>query len=301
MLALGDSFVEAFSVPEEASLTRVLERALRTGSCPAEVLNGGVAGYSTDQEYLFYEKEGARYSPSVVGLFFFFNDVLGNINDQGKPILHVEGGQLVPSPGVPPRPPKHPPQPPARGGPSALFRFVRARLRRGAPGVYDALARAGLWDPLPREQVRSDLQVYELGPSPQVDASWDLTEAILGALARSTDAHKARFFVAYVPSRIEVSDGDWEITKRRYGWTDETASRFRVAKRLGRILRGLQVPFLDLTPALRRATGPFTSAYYQEDFHWNALGHRVAAAEVARFLRERGWLAACAPPPGPGS
>ena len=41
-------------------------------------MNGGTAGYSTDQEMLFYETEGHRYQPRVVVLFFYYNDVVYN-------------------------------------------------------------------------------------------------------------------------------------------------------------------------------------------------------------------------------
>ena len=70
ILALGDSFVEGYSVSLPETATQVLESALGRAGCPAEVINGGTAGYSTDQELLFYETEGHRYKPRVVVLFF---------------------------------------------------------------------------------------------------------------------------------------------------------------------------------------------------------------------------------------
>src|SRR5262245_46378812 len=63
VLALGDSFVEGFGVPLGQTVTQVLESTLRGSGCPVEVVNGATTGYSTDQEYLFYQTEGARYSP----------------------------------------------------------------------------------------------------------------------------------------------------------------------------------------------------------------------------------------------
>src|SRR5882672_9037265 len=80
VLALGDSFPEAYSVPLEQSVTQVLEQRLTAPACPIEVINGGVAGYSTDQEYLAYRQEGVRYHPQVVVLFFCYNDVLATIS-----------------------------------------------------------------------------------------------------------------------------------------------------------------------------------------------------------------------------
>jgi len=57
------------------------------------------------------------------------------------------------------------------------------------------------------------------------------------------------------------------------------------------------VPMVDLTPALRRADASLLDgAYFTYDPHWTALGHRVAAAEVAKSLRDRGWVPACAAP-----
>lgn len=58
ILALGDSFVEAYSVPLEDSVTQVLERSLPSSEAPIEVINGGTAGYSTGQEYSSMRRKG---------------------------------------------------------------------------------------------------------------------------------------------------------------------------------------------------------------------------------------------------
>jgi len=51
---------------------------------------------------------------------------------------------------------------------------------------------------------------------------------------------------------------------------------------------------LDLTPALRAATGRFTGEpYLLYDGHWNARGHRAAAGAVQAFLVAQGWLPTC--------
>jgi hypothetical protein len=51
----------------------------------------------------------------------------------------------------------------------------------------------------------------------------------------------------------------------------------------------LGFPVFDLTAALQAAGG----GYHDPVGHWNAIGDRVAAEEVGRFLRDEGWLGAC--------
>jgi hypothetical protein len=92
-----------------------------------------------------------------------------------------------------------------------------------------------------------------------------------------------------------VNDRAWRLTRERDGMDDQGWDRGLVARRLEEIGRVLGLPVLDLTPALRRADrGLLGGPYYIYDGHWNARGHRVAAEEVERFLREQAWLLSCA-------
>ena len=98
LLALGDSFVEAYTVPQEQGVAPQLESALSLGGCPVEVVNGGVQGYSTDQQYLYWKSAGRSLQPNVVVLFLYHNDILAN--DMAhywgtpKPLLVWRRGQL---------------------------------------------------------------------------------------------------------------------------------------------------------------------------------------------------------------
>ena len=302
ILALGDSFVEGYAVPLEATLTQVAESQLSRPGCPVEVLNGGTSGYSTDQEYLFYRETGQQFGPRVVALFFYYNDVLFNDRDnyfgRPKPLLEPAGGEMAarntPIPAPTPRPPA-PPRPAEPGPRSALVEWIRERLMRGAPRAYDALARLGVWPPLGGDPIGEEMRVYKRGPTPRIDGAWARTGSILAALQRETVRHGARIVIVHVPNRFEVRDRDWELTQRAYGMDDEGWDRTLVRQRLVGLAGRLGVPLLDLTPALRAAErGILGGPYYAYDPHWNALGHQVVAAELVRFLREEGWLPACA-------
>jgi hypothetical protein len=128
-----------------------------------------------------------------------------------------------------------------------------------------------------------------------VEQAWDKTAAILETLRQRVEAGGARLLVVYVPSRMEVSDRDWELTRLTYGLDDSEWDRSRVRERLRALGVASRFATLDLTGALRRADrGLLGGPYYVYDGHWNALGHRIAAREVAAFLNAQGWLPACA-------
>jgi hypothetical protein len=304
LLSLGDSFVEGYGVTAEETATALLESSLGRPGCAVEALNGGTIGYSTDQEYLFYREEGRKYSPKLVLLFFYYNDIAFNITDsyygRPKPLLGFRSRRPevrnAPVPRVEPRPvpasaPAEAPTP--RG--SALVAWVEARLERGAPRVHDALSVLGLW---PRSRVvppKAEMLVYQRKPPRWVERAWDATGAILQALAREGEGDGARLLVVYVPSRMEVRDGDWDLTQRQYGMKPGEWDRRAVAERLAAIGAAEGIAVLDLTEALRKAEhGAFGGPYYLYDGHWNALGHRIAAREIAASLRSRGWLPPCA-------
>jgi acetyltransferase AlgX (SGNH hydrolase-like protein) len=305
ILALGDSFVEGYTVDMDRTVTQVLENALGGPGCPVEVLNGGTHAYSTDQEYLFYLDQGVRYSPQVVLLFAYYNDVLWNlaVNYYGspKPLLKPVGDRLVlsndpvpvPYRGPTPAPPPPPPAPKLR---SAAFEWAKDRLARGAPRAFNMLARTGLWERMGGDEPDDQMRVFKRRQQPLIETAWERTDAILRALSREAAARGTRFALVYVPSRMEVSDRDWELTRLAYDLDEKAWDLGLVARRFAEIGASAGFPLIDLTPDLRRASrGVLGEPYFVHDGHWNAVGHRVAAEAIERFLRERGWAPPCAP------
>ena len=67
-----------------------------------------------------------------------------------------------------------------------------------------------------------------------------------------------------------------------------------VVRRLTGIASARGFPVLDLTTALRQVENPLRGPYYEYDGHWNAIGHRAAAAAIAEWLVVQGWLPRCA-------
>jgi hypothetical protein len=168
--------------------------------------------------------------------------------------------------------------------------WTKARLARGAPRAYNGLAALGLWPRLGGNEPDDQMRVFKRRQQPAIEAAWERTDLILRALSREAAARGSRFAVVYVPSRMEVSDRDWELTRLAYELDDKAWDRGLVARRFAEIGAAGGFPVLDLTPDLRRAREP----YFVYDGHWNATGHRAAAEAVAGFLRARGWAPPCA-------
>jgi hypothetical protein len=61
-LVLGDSFTEGAQVGEDDLFTALLERS----NPQFEVLNAGVGGYGTVQQYLYLENDGLKHNPDLV-------------------------------------------------------------------------------------------------------------------------------------------------------------------------------------------------------------------------------------------
>jgi len=91
---LGDSMIWGFGVEESDRVSENLERQLKN----AEVLNFGVSGYGTDQEYLQLNKTVLKFQPDMVIIAFYANDLEDAGNsiryDYPKPLFKLKNNTL---------------------------------------------------------------------------------------------------------------------------------------------------------------------------------------------------------------
>jgi lysophospholipase L1-like esterase len=255
ILLLGDSFVEGYTVAFEDTVGEVIAR--ETG---VEVVNGGTGGYSTDQELLFFERDGRRYEPDVTILFFYVNDVWFNAQDRywrgAKPRFRVadDGGLELVRRTLPP--------PKFRRTAGAWFEkhsYLIRLVRTVARNLED------------HEATAPPFRVYRKNRAPEIDAAWRLTERLLEEVARRVRATGSAFVLVLVPPIFRVHDDAPRPEGDDFG---------RIERDLHAVCARLDVPFLDPRPALR-ASGE--RVYFPVDRHWNETGHRI----VGRFVAER--------------
>jgi len=217
-IVLGDSYAEAFQVPLESSFSKQIERHLsdlrRTGRSKlnVEIINTGVSGYGTDNEFLFFIHEGYKYSPDLVILAFYIgNDVRNNwrdleIIDAGrdrKPYysLGPAGLELRAYPFK---------QHDSLATKTKIFlnrhfslysflRQTREQLR------HEEFAR----DAIQQSQPPLDINLFAASPPEIWDKAWEITEALIVQLKQETVARGAQLFVILIPTEFQVHPASW--------------------------------------------------------------------------------------------
>lgn len=96
VLAVGDSWVMQYAVNHNESFLTLVEDKFKVERKNVEIIAFGVCGYNTLQEADFLEKEGIKYRPDVVVLFWFPNDLASNLAfTTDPPPACVRDGKLI--------------------------------------------------------------------------------------------------------------------------------------------------------------------------------------------------------------
>ncbi|MFN0149241.1 MAG: SGNH/GDSL hydrolase family protein [bacterium] len=264
---LGDSFAWGFGVSDDDALAPQLERTLGDG---VEVVNMGVIGYGTDQEVLFYENEGRRYSPDLVLLVFCLNDVENNVSDRdrwyGKPRFVLDSDSLTLT------------NVPVSSDAKWDDWLTEFRPERAANDRVPFKRRFRAYTFLTERyyKLRERLEIvrpglFSDGFNPQREEAWRVTFRLLERLRRDVEADGARFAVLLVPRLEQLRYPSW----------------VRVNVTLSAFCEGAGIEFYDFLHAYRRAPNG-ESMFFPVDGHWNAAGHRFAAEKLAEHLRSAG-------------
>ncbi|MFN7678465.1 MAG: GDSL-type esterase/lipase family protein [Cyanobacteriota bacterium] len=292
---LGDSFSEALQVDLEQTWWKQLERRINsTPTCAwrkefpggVEFVNFGVGGYGTGQQLLTWRLKARQYQPKAVMLAMYLgNDIQDNT----------------------PRPRQD--QPVFRLGPDGTPRVDNAfRQSAGARFRFSPLGRAlnqllnhsallqlaneakNRWSarqPLPGPgQGGPGLTLERDDPS-----GWRLTEALLRQLRDEVRASGAHLLVTSLstPEQLWPDRGE-----RQAFFREQKADPFAREARLASLLNTLGVPYIPLAQELRQEAdrqGLILHGFPDQQpglGHWNATGHRTAAAVLARRLCDGG-------------
>jgi hypothetical protein len=289
LLVLGDSYVEADQVDAREMLTTRLE-ALIGGR--TEVINAGVGGFGTAQEWLFFREEGYRYQPDVVLVVFFIgNDVRNNsarLDNDARLLTEpyfglAADGSLTPvdaSSKVKPR---------AEGPFDGIKRGLRASV------LYNVFE-TGVLEKLGQDDESEDVytwskneEVYQARYSRDWEDAWAVTRALLAALKSDLEARGARLVLVAAPSDLQVRPDDWERLLRSKRLQARDFDLEKPNRLLAEIAGKLGVPLVDLLPKFRRAEAESRSGlFFRQNRHWTPDGHAVAARVIHAELTRLG-------------
>ena len=274
---LGDSFMEGQHLPEGTLVPQVLERILEV-----PVLNAGLEGAGTVQEYLVFKKYVAPYKPDLVLLFMYpYNDIQDNskvlantIIVWPQAVIDFSGHITVDYPDVPP------------STDSKIWAVTKQHvktllmLRRG----YQYWKNLDNWKP----------NIYLGGVYfPEDDKwqdAWKITEFYLVELKKEVESTGGKLLIVVIPEYIQISHQWEQELKKRYQLTELPPgfSRDRHLRRLDIIAKANDLPLIPLDQMFREYRDKFQLAtpyfYYRCDGHLNPLGHFLAANLVAQHL-----------------
>lgn len=248
ILALGDSFTEAFQVNVDETFSKRLQSLLgeSLADYTYDVINAGVSGYSPLIYYLLYTYRLRKYSPDIVALFISDEQI---VRDNVYKKFAVFGKFGLPTACVHPE--------------LIQDSFLTKRYKKLKDEFYSILfldSRLKLfWNNRIQESSNTDDSAFSL--------------KLLNALRKECRVDGAELMIVYLPNRPE--------TRRRQLAGGERA-REEVSETLRLFCKKEDVEYLDLSPVFIDWKG--ASLYYQHDGHLTVEGHKVVAERSAERL-----------------
>jgi hypothetical protein len=246
-LVLGDSYVWGVGVSQEELFTTA-----EVHGTNEELINCGVSGYGTDQEYLFYLLRGQKFDvDQVVVAFTLYNDVENNLAPKQysylKPYFTLNGDQLV------------------LHDDHVRYSIVD-NLRRNLKRDYHVwnLADQGVGSIkrlLRKQQKQSDVVAYKTNRK-----GIELTLAILKKLKEAVEARHAEFYVVFVPYKPHVEDH----LPRNHPFAPLIAAG----------LTQMGVSYREPYPEFLKSAIAGVELFNVGDNHFNAAGHALFAKFV---------------------
>jgi hypothetical protein len=284
ILFLGDSFVEGKQVGETEVLTQVMERMGKSAGHPVEVINAGVAGYGTAEEYRLWQKLGQSLDPDIVILGFYPNDVRNNVD---RDLIEMVPGRPIQV------------KNPYENGVSVMYKFRKFFASRSHLYMLLKLAKRqvlkeetprrrhhnqGAYTDLKVDQKLEAEDVFTTQRNPAVARGWSVTLALLGEMKEQVEATGARFMVVLFPTRFQVDDALWSAHAARLGINTKKFDLMKPQKNFKGWSERVGVPVLDLIEPFKERNDSNTF-YHDIDAHWNAEGHHLAAEMIVQELQ----------------
>lgn len=256
ILALGDSFTLGLGVNLEESYSKILETRLNNNNDGSvyknyEVINAGVDGYGTEQEYLYYSELGKEYAPDLVILGLHTND-----------IDEVAAG--------------------------IQSTYSRTKLKNS---VYFLSYLRSLQIITANSLVKSRgdlLQLYQGQYTLQFENAIKKTKDYIEKIRDISTSNGAKTMMVIIPFCLEIDRKEWDKKGLSDIYSEDFFNKnmTRFSDVFVEFGQSKNISTLPLLPAFRNSKT--TPLYYSHDPHWTPEGHKLAAESIYRFIKESG-------------
>jgi len=120
----------------------------------------------------------------------------------------------------------------------------------------------------------------------EANEGWDQLETALRELHRDVTGAGAKLVLVCIPAGAQVDSTYWWFRNLGFRLDERVLRDTPFQDRLTQFASRENIPLLDLLPVMR--AHPEKRLYYDQDGHWNAAGHKVAAGAIAARIRD--WL-----------
>jgi lysophospholipase L1-like esterase len=279
ILVLGDSFMEANQVKFEYAFVSLLEQRLKEAADqPIEVINASVSGWGTDDELVYFMREGIKYRPDLVLVAMtLHNDVSDNLREEYH---EFKNGRIQERPVMlMPR------------GPFIVLKMKEWMASHSH--LYHVVLRAkrANWVSTEARNLNSHVGgLLRRKSDDSVRAGWEMTKQLLQKIRQVADTINAPVAVVLLPLSIQVYPEKVKDFLVSNSLKPIDIDLFKPQEMMKVIGKNIGVAIIDLFPVFRDTKAKCNCALFvPDDGHWNNLGHQIAAEEVARNLTRAGF------------
>ncbi len=261
-VVIGDSFVEALTVPDSQLTTSILARLQGDA-----VANLGQAAYGPQQELVVLKRYGLSLQPrTVIWMFSEASDL--------QDVVSYRNATSIP---------------PSFWRAFYTRSFTRNALKQVKRIFFPPLKPAGIKRAAVFQVADgSSRTLYFVYPSPPFSekdlGAIDETARTIATAQTLSAAQGARLIFVFVPTKIRVFRDYCQFPQQSEcrNWTVNDLPE-RLRKAVASISPG--IGFLDLTPRLAEDAKNGALPYYPDDDHWSPEGHRIAAEAINDYLK----------------
>lgn len=323
IIVIGDSYTQGFGVEQDKTFVHLLETRYRSSGQDVYLINGGLGGTGPVQQMRMLFNVGIKYNPDAVLICVFPNDVydttdsadfvpsiepvpekrvgFGRLAHQiyprvctiiaqykrHKELAHrTESKDIVGTVSEEARQKGISEEAIDAWQKRVPERFLDAANKNEFNGSILAagLLKRDYWtasldidSPFAKQKMANMMATLDLTVSKCRDMDIDVRMVFIPCPFMFNEAFHSEDNL-WVKVGVEI----------REAWLSETTN---LQKDLGKWTMSKSIPFLDLTETFRRAQAADKNYLnYEFDSHWNAMGHKIAAETIGKWLEETNYL-----------